>query len=267
MTPLTSIEIKLCQAQAKIFELSVNKTNYSSLIFIRRFMFSQIAKSMDDFVYLYQTDTISDAFNVLDEEFGKSSYGKTKYSEDQMYWIGYIYRCLAIKYKLSSKNVYRLFKADQIVKYYNICHTFDIVDAAERMMNSINYENTPIEDKAYNVMKRLIYTEKLKKYLGKEIKVTIDRPIGFNHNGVLYEQNYGFTKEILSLDSEYQDAYVIGVNKPITSFKGKVIAIVNRKNDLEDKMVVCDKNSNFTKDEIKSLINFQEKYFKSKIIM
>ena len=42
--------------------------------------------------------------------------------------------------------------------------------------------------------------------------------------------------------------------------------IINRKNDIEDKLIVCDKNANYTKDEIKELVNFQEKYFKSKII-
>ena len=104
MNPLTTMEIKLCQAQAKIFENSVSKTNYSSLIFIRRFMYSTIAKSMDKRVYLYQSDSITDALNTINEEFGESSYGKIKYSEDQMYWIGYIYRCISIKYNLSSKN-------------------------------------------------------------------------------------------------------------------------------------------------------------------
>lgn len=162
MKPLTSLEIKLCQAQAKIFEISVKKTNYSSLIFIRRFMYSSIAKSMDDNVYLYQSDTIDDTLNKLNEEYGKSNYGKIKYSEDQMYWIGYIYRCLCISYKLSSKNVYKLFNAEKIVKYYNICHTFDIVDAAERMMESINYNDSSIEDRAYKSMKRLFYADRLR---------------------------------------------------------------------------------------------------------
>lgn len=267
MNPLTSIEIKLCQSQAKIFEASVNKTNYSSLIFIRRFMYSSIAKSMDDMVYLYQSETINDAFNTLDEEFGKSNYGKIKYSEDQMHWIGYIYRCISIKYNLSSKNVYKLFNADEIINFYNICHTFDIVDAAERMMESISYNESSNEEKAYKSMKRLLYTDKVLKLLGKEVDVVIDRPIGFKHDEIEYKQNYGYIKELKALDNEYQDAYVIGVDKTIKTFNGKVIAIINRKNDIEDKLVVCDKGKTFTKQEIKQLVNFQEKYFKSKIIM
>lgn len=155
MTPLSPIEIKLCQLQAKIFEQSVNKTNYSSLVFIRRFMYSSIAKSMDDMIYLYQSDSLGNSFETIDEEFGETTYGKIKYSEDQMFWIGYIYRCISIKYNLSSKNVYKLLTAKEIVKYYNIGHTFDIVDAAERIMSSIDYDDSSVKERAYIVMKRL----------------------------------------------------------------------------------------------------------------
>lgn len=156
MKPLSSIEIKLCQKQAKIFEESVEKTDYSSPIFIRRYMHSSTAKSMDDKLFLYTSDSINDVFKNIEEEFGISNYGKEKFSKDQMFWVGYIYRCISIKYNLSSKSVYKLFNAKEIVKYYNICHTFDIVDAAERMMESVHYDNSPIEQKAYECMKRLM---------------------------------------------------------------------------------------------------------------
>ena len=267
MKPLNSIEIKLCQKQAKIFEKSVNETEYSSPIFIRRFMYSSIAKSMDNKLYLFTTDSEEDVFSILEDEFGRSSYGKEKYSQDQMFWIGYIYRCLSIKYNISSKAVYKLFNAKKIVKYYNICHTYDIVDAAERMMESIKYDNSSVEKKAYNLMKRLIYTEKLSKYLGKNVNVIIDRPIGYNHDGIEYSQNYGYILDLKALDNEYQDAYVVGIDKPLKKFNGKVIAIINRTNDNEDKLVVCDSNKNFTKEEISKMVDFQEKYFKKKIIM
>lgn len=166
MKPLSSIEIKLCQKQAKIFELSLTKAECSSPIFIRRFMYSSVAKSFDDKLYLFTSRTDDEVFDTLEEEFGPSNYGKNKYTPDQMFWMGYIYRCLCIKYDLSSKAVYKLFNGKEIVKYYNICHTFDIVDAAERMMESINYDDSPIEVKAYKVMKRLILEE-----MSKEKKI------------------------------------------------------------------------------------------------
>lgn len=155
MRPLDSIEIKLCQLQAKIFEASIEKTKCSSPIFIRRFMFSSVAKSFDDKKYLFQSTSEDDVFDMLEERYGESEYGKIKYTGDQMYWIGYIYRCISIKYNLSSKAVYELFNAKDIVKHYNIGHTFDIVQAAERMMESINYCND-IGEKSLDYMRELI---------------------------------------------------------------------------------------------------------------
>ena len=265
MKPLDSIEIKLCQLQAKIFEESVKKTNYSSPIFIRRFMLSSIAKSFDDKKYLFQSIAIEETFDLLDEEYGQSVYGKAKYTEDQMFWIGYIYRCIAIKYNLTSKAVYRLFNAREIVKQYNIGHTFDIVQAAERMMESIHYEAN-IEEKCINFMRRLMMLDIAKSFLGKEVTVYIDRPLGYNHNGIIYSLNYGYIKEFKALDGEYQDAYVLGVDQEISIFNGKVIAIINRLDDDEDKLVVCNQDLDYTSKEIDSLVYFQERYYKHKII-
>jgi inorganic pyrophosphatase len=265
MKPLTSIEIKLCQLQAKIFENSVKKTKYSSPIFIRRFMLSSIAKSFDEQTFLFQSISTEETFDLLDEEFGVSNYGKTKYTEDQMFWIGYIYRCLSIKYNFSSKTVYNLFNAREIVKHYNIGHTFDIVQAAERMMENINYEND-ISKKSLDCMRRLIYLESVNSLINKKVTVHIDRPIGFNHDGIIYQLNYGYIKELKTLDNEYQDAYILGEEKPVKIFEGKVIAVIHRLNDNEDKLVVCNNDKEYSNDEIEKNVNFQEKYFKHKII-
>ena len=265
MNPLDSLEIKLCQLQAKIFEASVKGTTYSSPIFIRRFMNSSVSKSFDENKYLFLSSSINDVFDTLDDEFGKSSYGTIKYSEDQMFWIGYIYRCISIKYNLTSKVVFELFNSKNIIKYYNIGHTFDIVQAAEWMIENINYNNN-IEEKSLNIMRRLMMIDKAKELIGKNVIVYIDRPIGYSHNGILYTQNYGYIKDFKALDGKYQDAYVIGVDESLDIFEGKVIAVVNRKDDIEDKLIVCEKNKNYTNEEINNLINFQEQYFKHKIL-
>ena len=39
----------------------------------------------------------------------------------------------------------------------------------------------------------------------------------------------------MSPDGEWQDAYILGVSKPVKEFTGKVIAIVKRNDDIEDK--------------------------------
>ena len=146
--------------------------------------------------------------------------------------------CIAIKYNISSKAVYELFNAIDIVKHYQFGHTFDIVQVAEGMMENINYDNN-IEKKSLDYMRRLMILEKTKELLGNEVTIYINRPIGYNYNGIIYSQNYGYIKNIKALEDENLDAYVLGIEKEINVFTGKVIAIINRLDDKEDKLVIC----------------------------
>lgn len=106
--------------------------------------------------------------------------------------------------------------------------------------------------------------------LGKTVKVIIDRPLGSYHpahKDIYYPINYGYIEGIITNDLEEQDAYILGVNKPLKEFEGKVIAIIHRLNDVEDKLVVAPINETYTKEEIIKLVNFQEQYFEIEIIM
>lgn len=40
---------------------------------------------------------------------------------------------------------------------------------------------------------------------------------------------------MFALDGEEQDAYVLGVTKPLNEFEGVILAIIHRINDVEDK--------------------------------
>ncbi len=258
----------MCQIQGKIYEESLNKVGYSSLIFIRRFMNSELSKSFDNYSYLVTSLDINDCFYEIEKEYGKSSYGKIKYSSNEMFWIGCIYRAISIISKLSSKKVFNLFSSKEIVKYYNIYHTFDIEDVADRMMKSINYHEPDLEKDANNLLKKYFIRKKLENLIGKNVEVYIDRPVGSAHSkysDMIYPINYGYIKEITAVDNEYQDVYVLGEDSKIDYCVGKVVAVVERKNDLEDKLVVSADNKEYSVDEIKELINFQEKYFKYKI--
>lgn len=106
--------------------------------------------------------------------------------------------------------------------------------------------------------------------IGKIVTVTVDRPLGSYHTeykDMYYPINYGFVKGITAPDGEEQDAYILGVDKPVKEFSGRIIAIVRRSDDVEEKWVVCPDGMSFTKDEIMSQIQFQEKYYQSEIIM
>ena len=106
--------------------------------------------------------------------------------------------------------------------------------------------------------------------IGKIVKVTVDRPLGSfhpEHKDMYYPINYGFVEGIIAPDGEEQDAYIIGVDNAVAEFVGVVIAIIHRKDDIEDKWVVAPEGKTFSSEEIMKAVSFTEKYLDSEIIM
>ena len=100
-------------------------------------------------------------------------------------------------------------------------------------------------------------------HLGKTIKIKIDRPMGSKHpkHGFIYPVNYGYVPNIISSDSEELDAYLLGVFEPVDEYEGRLIGVIYRENDVEEKLVVAPKT--YTSDQIMALVEFQEQWFKS----
>lgn len=105
-------------------------------------------------------------------------------------------------------------------------------------------------------------------FLNKKIKVTIDRHLGSKHpkHDYHYSFNYGYVKNTCAPDGEEIDAYVLGVFKPLSEFEGVCIAVVHRTNDEDDKLIVVPEGNNYSNEQIKSLVEFQERFFESIII-
>ena len=106
--------------------------------------------------------------------------------------------------------------------------------------------------------------------LGKIVKVIVDRPLGTyhpKHKDIYYSVNYGYIEGVIAADGEEQDAYILGVNEPIKEFSGKIIAIIHRFDDIEEKWVVVPEGTFFSKDEIMQQVNFQEQFFRTEIKM
>ncbi len=110
--------------------------------------------------------------------------------------------------------------------------------------------------------------ELAKNYLGKEVKVVIDRSLGSKHpkHGFVYEVNYGYIEGVIAPDGEELDAYLLGVNEPVGEYTGICMAIAHRKDNDDDKLIVVPKDQFFKDGEIMELINFQEKWFDTEII-
>ncbi len=110
----------------------------------------------------------------------------------------------------------------------------------------------------------------LRCWLGRRVAVVIDRPLGSRHPrhpDLVYPANYGFIPNTRAGDRDPIDAYVLGIDVPIASFVGTVIAIVARRDDVEDKLVVALPGTRFTIVEIGDAVRFQEQFFDSEIVM
>ena len=106
--------------------------------------------------------------------------------------------------------------------------------------------------------------------IGTIVKVVVDRPLGTyhpKHKDIYYLVNYGYIPGVMAPDGEEQDAYILGVAQPVETFVGKVVAIIHRFDDVEEKWVVAPEGVSFTKEEIMRQVAFQEQYFRTEIRM
>lgn len=143
---------------------------------------------------------------------------------------------------------------DEFIEMYNNGEIVETVDFGIEEYN-----------KAINLKQRESY-----KYIGKNVKLKIDRPLGTSHSKKypdhIYPINYGYVLGTISGDGEELDAYVLGVDKPLEEFEGKCIAVTHRINDDDDKLIIVPEGIDYSDEEIRRLTDFQEKYFESEII-
>lgn len=109
---------------------------------------------------------------------------------------------------------------------------------------------------------------KAKDYLGKSVKIVIDRQLGSKHpkHDFIYMVNYGYVPNTISGDGEELDAYLLGVFEPVKEYEGVVIAYIHRINDDDDKLIVVPDGIDYSDDAIRALTEFQERFFISKIV-
>ena len=82
-----------------------------------------------------------------------------------------------------------------------------------------------------------------------------------------FKVNYGFVPNTISGDGEEIDCYVLGENNPLDEYIGKCIAVIHRMDEDDDKLIIVPEGKQFSEAEIKAVTDFQEKYYKSIIIM
>lgn len=103
-----------------------------------------------------------------------------------------------------------------------------------------------------------------------KITALIDRPLGSRHPwhpDLLYPVNYGYVPGVMAQDGDWQDVYILGVDRSVETFTGRRIAIIRRRDDAEDKWVLAPEGVSFTAEEIMAAVRFQEQYFDSHVEM
>ena len=120
---MNDIELKLCDIQGRLFELSVER-QLRSTSFIKTFMNSETAKALDSTYNRMQWAGEEYLLEEIVEAAGdKVSKGGEIYSKDLIYLIGYIYRYWHYYTKESSKAIYKQAPVETMKSNYLMFHT------------------------------------------------------------------------------------------------------------------------------------------------
>ncbi len=131
---MNELDLKLCDIQGRLFELSVTK-ELSSEHFITAFMTSDTAKHLDSRYNKLQW--MGEAY-LLEEIISNISQEKTDdgevFSKDVLYWIGYIYRYWHYLTGDDSKSIIKIAPVKTMKRNYMMFHTMDPKLAIEKLI-------------------------------------------------------------------------------------------------------------------------------------
>ena len=104
---------------------------------------------------------------------------------------------------------------------------------------------------------------KFDEWVGRTIDIVVDRPLGSAHPrdpDFVYEVNYGYIPGTMAPDGHPIDVYVLGATQPLERCSAQVIAVIRRRDDVEDKIVVA-MSGEWNVASIAAATAFQEQYF------
>ena len=128
---IDELQLKLCDIQGRLFELSAEK-GYGSAAFIKTFMTSEFAKDLDS---KYNRMQWAGEEYLLDEIVSANSEialsGGDVFSADVIYWIGYLYRYWHFYTGEDSAKIYKQAPVETMKRNYMMFHTMDPTLAIE----------------------------------------------------------------------------------------------------------------------------------------
>lgn len=137
---MDELQLKLCDIQGRLFELSAEK-KYSSAAFAKEFMTSDTAKALDS---EYNRMQWSGEEYLLEEITSSAGDLLTAdgeiYDTDILYWIGYIYRYWHYYSGEDSAKIYKQAPVETMKRNYMIFHTMAPVLAIEDLKEIHNQQ-------------------------------------------------------------------------------------------------------------------------------
>ena len=106
-------------------------------------------------------------------------------------------------------------------------------------------------------------------YLGRIETISVDAPIGSSDceiPGIFFPINYGFLRGTLSGDGEPFEVYLLGVDEPVKKYTGRIVGFIDRKDDVEGRLVMAPIGMTFTQNEIAEQVHFREQYHDISIV-
>jgi hypothetical protein len=129
---------ELCRIQGSLFEESQRHFQGSSAVFIRLFMFSDLAKRFDDGSILFSSSGFSyEELGLASTNGAPRGMGRVRYSANKLYWLGYFYRYWCYTRNLSSRKAFCLLPVSKLVSYYEPLHTQDPEGALRVLQESL----------------------------------------------------------------------------------------------------------------------------------
>lgn len=121
---LDRFQFQLCDIQGRLFELSV-KHGFDSAEFIKAFMTSQCADSLDDTFDRLQWAGEEYILEELNEEVGGLVKSNKLFSIEVMFWAGYLYRYWHFYTGQSSREIFSMADANMMNESWLGFHTLD----------------------------------------------------------------------------------------------------------------------------------------------
>ena len=138
---MNELQIKLCDIQGRLFELSAEK-KIDSAAFIKVFMMSETAKALDSdynrMQWAGEEYLFEEVISSADDSIKKNG---EIFSADVLYWIGYIYRYWHYYTDEDSTKIYKQAPVETMKRNYMIFHTMDPSLAIEDLKEIHNQKN------------------------------------------------------------------------------------------------------------------------------